>query len=227
MNGRRKSNQRSRYWPNRPRRPKEKNSATPPTTGGSTIDSVHSARTTPRPGELDPRQQPGQRHAEHERDTPVAHSEQRSTATARCARRRSVSTSQAALHGARHSSPTNGSAKKAMRRRTASASAGAGRRSPSAGAVRRRRSCARAPVVTGRRSRRSARIAWPSLAEHEVDERRGRRRGSPRSAVTTIGYSAMTLMSAGISTPSASVAGGHDVGAVDDAGVGLAERRPW
>ena len=50
VNGSVKPNQRSRYWPRRPRRPSEKNRATPPTTGGSTIDSVHSARTSPRPG---------------------------------------------------------------------------------------------------------------------------------------------------------------------------------
>src|SRR5688500_10053585 len=50
VNGRRTPNHSSRYWPNRPRRPNEKNNATPATTGGSTIDSVHSARTAPRPG---------------------------------------------------------------------------------------------------------------------------------------------------------------------------------
>src|SRR5215207_4733072 len=50
VNGSVSPNQRSRYWPNNPRLPNEKKSATPATTGGSTMDSVHSARTMPRPG---------------------------------------------------------------------------------------------------------------------------------------------------------------------------------
>ena len=47
------SNQRSRYWPTSPRRPNENNSATPPTTGGSTIGRIANARTIALPAELD------------------------------------------------------------------------------------------------------------------------------------------------------------------------------
>ena len=50
VNGRVRSNQRYNHWPTMPRRPSAKNSATPPTTGGSTIDRVVRARTTERPG---------------------------------------------------------------------------------------------------------------------------------------------------------------------------------
>src|SRR5262245_41808325 len=50
VNGSVNPNQRSRCWPSNPRRPRAENKATPATTGGNTIDSVHKARTRPRPG---------------------------------------------------------------------------------------------------------------------------------------------------------------------------------
>src|SRR4051794_12012986 len=52
VNGKRKSNHLSRYCPNKPRRPNEKNRETPATTGGSTIDSGHRGRAALRPGNL-------------------------------------------------------------------------------------------------------------------------------------------------------------------------------
>src|SRR6185503_14870007 len=49
VKGMRIPNTESSAWPNRPRRPKAKRSATPPTTGGRIIGRVVSARTTSRP----------------------------------------------------------------------------------------------------------------------------------------------------------------------------------
>src|SRR6266516_7149057 len=50
VNGRVMPKRRSSHWPTSPRRPKASSSATPPTTGGSTIGRVTSARTKFRPG---------------------------------------------------------------------------------------------------------------------------------------------------------------------------------
>ena len=77
VNGKRMSNQRSRYWPTRPRRPSAKNSATPPTTGGNTIDSVHSARTAPRPGN-ETRASSHASGTPNNADSPAAHSDETS-----------------------------------------------------------------------------------------------------------------------------------------------------
>ena len=68
VNGSVMPNRRSSHWPTSPRRPKASSRATPPTTGGSTIGKVTSARTRLRPGKRDAGQQPGERYAEHGRD---------------------------------------------------------------------------------------------------------------------------------------------------------------
>ena len=98
-----------------PRRPSAKNRATPPTTGGSTIDSVHSARTAARPGNCT-------RASSHASGTPnrienpVAHSEH--TIDSRSAVRvvSSVRYCQTSPHGARQIRPTSGSAKNTIAR---------------------------------------------------------------------------------------------------------------
>src|SRR3954471_19349207 len=100
VNGRRKPNHSYRYWPNRPRRPNEKNRATPPTTGGSTIDSVASARTRPRPG----KSTRARSHASGQQNTtdrPVAHSEHSIESHSAWRTSGSLSTSHVVLHGAR------------------------------------------------------------------------------------------------------------------------------
>src|SRR4051794_37867904 len=109
VNGRRKPNQSYRYWPNRPRRPNEKNRATPPTTGGSTIDSVARARTTPRPGKPT-------RASSQASGTPktieitVAHNEHHTESHSARRTSGSVRTSHTVLHGARHTKARNGRA---------------------------------------------------------------------------------------------------------------------
>ena len=188
VNGRRKSNQRSRYWPNRPRRPNEKNRATPPTTGGSTIDSVHSARTTPRPGKPTRASSQASGTPNDERDRGrrqrAADRQPQRGADGVLGERRPRASSTAA----RHSSPTNGRAKKATptsgdgedRRRRAIA-AGRGHRPEHLIGVLR---CGRDPHDALRCARRSDgssgaaeavagedRLAF--VAEHEVDERGG------------------------------------------------------
>src|SRR5947208_8461978 len=113
VNGSVKPNQRSRYWPNRPRRPYEKNNATPPTTGGSTIDSVHNARTTPRP-------QNRTLASSHASGTPkntdnaAADSEHLIESHSAVRTDGCLSICHILPHGARHNRPTNGSAKNAM-----------------------------------------------------------------------------------------------------------------
>src|SRR3954454_3734499 len=113
VNGKRKSNHLSRYCPNKPRRPNEKNRETPATTGGSTIDSVHRARTALRPGNLTVA-------SNHASGTP------KNRASAVAAREHLIdshsavrtdgwlSTSPACPQGTRHSSPMNGKAKNAI-----------------------------------------------------------------------------------------------------------------
>ena len=106
-------NHRSRYWPNNPRRPNEKNSATPPTTGGSTIDKVHRARTAARPG----KSTLASNHANgtpNTSDNAVAHSEHWIESTNAVRTESVVRTSHASPHGTRQSKPMNGSAKNAI-----------------------------------------------------------------------------------------------------------------
>lgn len=99
-----------------PRRPSEKNNATPPTTGGNTIESMHNARTTARPGN-------STRASNHARGTPntieikVAQSEQINDKRSAMSALWSVRYRHACDHGALHNRPKSGNAKK----RTASA----------------------------------------------------------------------------------------------------------
>ncbi len=125
VNGSRKSNHWSRYWPNSPRLPKEKNRATPPTTGGRTIDNVARARTRPRPGK--PTRASSQASGTPKRiEKAVAHSEHSMDSHSAWRTSGSLSTFHVVLHGVRQMSPMNGRAKKAMAM-MASTSAGIGR----------------------------------------------------------------------------------------------------
>ena len=112
VNGSVMPNQSSRYWPTSPRRPSAKNSATPPTTGGSTIDSGHSARTAPRPGNST-RASSQASGTPNTIDSAVAHSEVTSDSRSAVSAVSSVRYVHAFAHGARHSRPTSGSAKNA------------------------------------------------------------------------------------------------------------------
>src|SRR5439155_3613803 len=128
VKGRRISNQRSSHWPTRPRRPSAKKSATPPTTGGSTIDSVHNARTAPRPTNVT-------RASSHASGTPkridnaVDHNEHVIDSFSASSASDDFSNDQASRHGARHSKPMKGRAKNPTAT-TASAIAGSGRLRP-------------------------------------------------------------------------------------------------
>ena len=166
---------RSRHWPNSPRRPNAKNSATPPTTGGSTIDRVHSARTIARPGKRD-------RASSHASGTPKssdsavapqrAHHRQRSAA-------RTAASSRSATH--RPTAPAT-AARPAAARRTRSATTASDRR-PGAGGpapVPACAACRRTGVAHGARSRSEASTSSPSVAQHEGDEGLTRRQGRGR-----------------------------------------------
>ena len=182
VNGRRMPNQRSRYWPTSPRRPRAKNSATPPTTGGSTIDSVHRARTTPRPGKSTRASSQASGTPNTQREPGRPQRRRRATAAAPCRTVASVRID--------HSRPPRRPPQQADERQGEERDGDApGEQRPgraTAAARRRRdpgrvvtgdaiaaRSSAAAAVIGAARRRNSARIVLAGVAEHELDERGG------------------------------------------------------
>ena len=133
--------------------------------------------------------------------------------------------SHASPHGARHSRPRNGSAKNAIGdEREHQRRAGKALTSP---ARRVGHAAASAAPAHGARKPYSARIVWPCVAERRSRRTPARPPALAASLVTTIGYSAMHVDVGRDLDAFGVVAGGGDVGDVDDAGVGLAQRSPW
>ena len=202
-------------------RPNAKSSATPPTTGGSTIGSRTSARTSGRPGNVDAGEHPRQRHAEHDRQRASPRASTRATAAARRVRCRSAQVvperaPRRALAAARRA----GSTKNATATRRATSD-----RTTTTRRTRRRRLARRAATGSGRQGTRT----WRGPSARQAT-RRSRRtpcaslRVAASPASGAIGYIAIAFCASGIVDARHRGAGGLHVGHVDDRGVGVTRR---
>ena len=186
VNGSRTSNHWSSHWPARPRRPRASRSATPPTTGGSTMGSRTSARTTLRPGNsMRASSQASGTPSTIERPWPQSEHTSESRSASRTDG--SPSTPGRSRHGARSNSPRVGRTKNVA---TASA----------ARDHEKHRRAAPAPRGGhGGRKPNSRRTALAFVGPDELDERAGGRpRCRPRRWARS-GTSAITFSSSGIS----------------------------
>ena len=126
LNGSWTPNQLSSQRPNRPRRPNEKKSATPATTGGITMLSVHRARTARRPGKWTLARSQA-RGTPNTSDRIAAITEVFSDSHSAWRVPSDERTSQNRLHGTRHRMPAKGRAKKTMATPASTSAAAGGR----------------------------------------------------------------------------------------------------
>ena len=146
--------------PTTPRRPSANSSAAPPTTGGSTMGSVTSARTAERPGN-------GDRASTHASGTPTtaastaAAIEDTTESTAASTTKRLDRWVQRSVHGARAMRPMSGRANSTT---PTAASSATGHGGSSRAARRADRSPDSVCMVRSRRTRHGARNLWSSNA---------------------------------------------------------------
>ena len=200
-----------------PCRPSTRNSATPPTTGGSTSGTVTSARSTARPRIARAGEHPGQRDAEHQREQ--RGERRRDQGQPQRLRRRRVR--RAAVRATTTAPGPAGRPTGSTRKSDADGGGDQERRGDPRSRRGRRLTSA---LERSRRARKpaSSSACWPS-SERTRSTNACAASGFGAAASAQIGYSLIASSASGNSMPSTASPARCDVGGVDQRGVDLAE----